>query len=83
MLNPVKIKESIHRISAITWSNLVQRLNLFNSTMVKADLLTSVMQALIAITTYDLVRLSLKLFCLFMSYKVKMVIRQHFLNVKV
>ena len=39
--------------------------------MIKANVLTSVMQALIAITTYDLVRFCLNLYCLFKSYKSK------------
>ena len=39
--------------------------------MVKSNLLTSVMQALIAITTNDLFRFCLTLFILFKSYKSK------------
>ena len=56
MLNAVKIKESIYRISAIIWSSLVKLLYLSNGTIVKANLLESAMYALLAITKYDLVK---------------------------
>ena len=51
--------------------------------MVKSNLLTSGMQALIAITTNDLFRFCLTLFCLFKPYKSKKVIVNNSFTFKV